>query len=381
MHGRNVKNISTYNNKLILDLLFTKEYSCTEIANMIGITHVAVIYIIKRLQEAGLIMLSHETEGKRERGRQHIRYTINKDRGILVCVNMIYRMEEFFITDFAGNVLYREQLNNIARHSKYVPDEELEYTAKHIREVADRFNKPVLGVALTIPGQSDDKTGEAFASSRIKADTDLKGIFESALNARMRTRNDTLLSALGEQSLGALKGGGRNTLYVNVGYGLSCCILGNDGKPLGGYRSYFGELGKAYDSKSGKDVHACCAVSSLLEQCEPYLGANNIDELAAAYKKDERVIKTVDESANVLGNTLRTVVAVCGASKVVISGPVKKLGKRYFDIVSERLHETPIEFPVDVYLSRVDFPLNEGLQQLARRIAIDELCSENLSNQ
>ena len=49
--------------------------------------------------------------------------------------------------------------------------------------------------------------------------------------------------------------------------------------------------------------------------------------------------------------------------------------------VTERLHETPIEFPVDVYLSRVDFPLNEGLQQLARRIAIDELCSENLSNQ
>jgi glucokinase len=209
-------------------------------------------------------------------------------------------------------------------------------------EQARSQSRSVLGLGIGVP-ELVDLEGHITSATTI----DWRDVETSRFNpwGPVSVDADVRTAALGEALFGAGKGY-RLFVYVNVGTGISCCLV-QDGRPFPGAR------GNALVLGSGPEIGFCTECKSRIETVledyasgpgivRQYLslsGASNAmradDILAATVANEPMAEQIVTRAAAALGNRVGWLVNVLDPEAVIVGGGVGLAGGLYWQVFQQ----------------------------------------------
>ena len=156
------------NVKVIIDLLSEKPASCLEIANQIRISDVGANKIIKQLLSLNMVKKASEHKIEKKIGGQHIRYTLNENIGLYICIDFTEFVNTAYIYDFADNLIKVVKFDI----SYYALVEEVEEAIKilkdTLKQLLPEYNNRILGIGVAVPGQVNKNTNGFLESGKFK---------------------------------------------------------------------------------------------------------------------------------------------------------------------------------------------------------------------
>lgn len=332
-NGRKAKNIGHYNNRIVAQLLLDKPLSCIEMSKKIKLTHTATSLIVDRLLNMDLLRLHAENISKRTKGRQHVRYEINPERGFFVCLNFQNGLESLTVCDIAGKTLYTEKLPMRTVDADYL--EEIIPKVNHcIRELGLREERLAV-VSVAIPGRLNNSTGQVIVSSKIDEDINLKERLQECFpHAAVEIKNDIVYACMGSMLSNEFDYSGGTHLFTHCGSGLSCCLV-YDKKIVEGANGFGGEIGMNTLNSDGLRLHDVVSLEGVLQDAERVLHVDrlNLEEAVAKAEENQDLKAMFIQKAEVLGTVLRNIVDIAGCSHIVFSGVITKYPPYFFDVV------------------------------------------------
>ena len=335
--GRSGDYLKNYNNKLVAKLLLDNKYSCIEISREIKLSHTALALIMERLVQRDLVKVVENDENSvRRKGGQHIRYTINNERAMFLCVNLQHGHECFVVCDLVGNEILREKLN-VGKVSNDVAKD----IVIKIKDKLDTFNireDKLRMVSVSISGQLNIDTGEIIFSSKVDKDVNLKSIFEKAfVDADVQIRNDIEYCCLASMLSEEFNYGKDCLLFLYIGVGLSCCLTHNK-MIIKNSIGFGGEIG-------GTRINENFTLSNVWGN-EDFLGyckkitnnqELNMKEALLLAETNSSCREKLDVQAKYLAQTISHFTYTVGCAKIIFSGGILIYPTYFFDKVKEYL--------------------------------------------
>lgn len=326
--------VREHNLKLICSLLRKQPLSCLELSREIGISDVGVRKIVKQMEMLNMVQTVSGEEFPRKKGNQHIRYTLNPERGLFLIIDFTHMHDKFAVFDFAGNHLYEEVICWAA--AKVVTPEDLYGLIEHIKQsFAERGieQSKLLNVVLSVPGQVDEASRCFTISHRfINWENDMTGgfyrIFEDAFSVPVIAKNNVALMLLGEAEAG-FSSADSPTLYLFVGYGVASAIMYR-GEIITGHRGYAGEIGGNSYAESGT-LSLNTSIVRQIDKCEPYLRTKDFEGLLEAYGTSPEVKEIVMRGARFVGMEIYNISSLLGVDAVILGGEALQFGQEYID--------------------------------------------------
>lgn len=336
--GRKPKNIRHFNNKVVARLLLESKLSCREIQKKIGLTHAAVKDITERLSDMQLIKVSNDIPEKRNRGGQHVRYTINEKRACFVCINFQHARDSINICDITGNVLWREKLSDKKVDKNYFL-EIIEKITKKLSELGIG-RESVAVVSVSISGQIDQNSGKMIISFKIGDDFIIKDELKTVFPfAKIEIKNDTAYCCMSSILSNEFDYNNGSSIFLYVGYGISNVFVYNK-QIITGANGFAGEIG-ANAIGGNKHLYDVLAPEHLIE-----VGKIELNDTSVTL---EKIIENADcnsvlhdkfiEIAEKLGIVVRNLIDITGSSHVILSGAITKYPEFFFDRFNETIKD------------------------------------------
>ncbi len=190
--------------------------------------------------------------GEAQGGRKPNLWSINKNAGYIVSIDMESPRLNIIITDLELNIL-----NEI--HTKYeltMPQDELiNYIVDQTHNVMDKIPgsaSKLIGIAIGVPGLIDQSTGVSKEIARIPTWTDVPivKIFREEFGVPVYLENDVRLMAIGERQINDRLKEVKNQIYIGYRAGIGASIF-IDGKPYRGVQGNAGYIGHITVDKDG----------------------------------------------------------------------------------------------------------------------------------
>lgn len=236
----NASRAGDHNERLVLQAIRTKGVATgAEIAVHTGLTHQAVLNIIKRLTADELVVSDGKVMG--QRGQPAARVRLNPDGAFSIGLNVDRDHLILVVVDLVGQVRHRAY-----QHIAYpLPRDVIEFVLQQTKRVfEDRIvdQHKVLGLGVAMPDgiwhEMNDQTPDAYKQWK---SIDIVEMCSQLLGLPVFSENDASASAIGEQQLG--KGGEYDTfLYLVISAGLGCGVVIN-GAPYIRGKNHAGEIG------------------------------------------------------------------------------------------------------------------------------------------
>ena len=329
-YGYGVDVVREHNLKLITKLLYQKPMSCKELSAVLGLSETAIKKNIVQMKEHDIVTVFEEvSRQKKDIGRQHIRYTINEKFGAFVLLDLSHRHDRFVIKDFKGNNLYYENLNL----DRYIYKKDIFAVCDRIKAKLDELDVEVKEIAVSIAGQVQEETGEINFSSRLETDvTNIKVLFQDYFGIKqVFVKNDLRFSVFGDKYY-LKRSENKNSLYIYVGYGVTCAIL-EKGKIISGINDIAGEIGQSVCS-DGLDLHEHCSMDAWMRHYD----LSDVEQLVDLYESDADCRKNIMHSAVFLAEKVQIVCDALGCDEVILLGDISRFGCDYVNAFEERIN-------------------------------------------
>lgn len=236
----NATRTGDFNERLVLQAIRSKGVATgAEIAVQTGLSHQAVLNIIKRLSGDQLVISDGKVSG--QRGQPAALLRLNPDGAFSFGLNVDRDHLILVVLDLIGQVRHR-----IYQHISYpLPRDVIEFVLQETRQIFDSgIAEPhkVLGLGLAMPDgiwhEMNDQTPAEYDQWK---SVDIAAMCSQLLGMPVFSENDASAAAIGEHKLG--KGGQYDTfLYVVISAGLGCGLI-IDGKPFIRGMNHTGEIG------------------------------------------------------------------------------------------------------------------------------------------
>ena len=328
------------NVKAVFRLLSENDLSCSELAEITGLSKPAITNITLEMFRLNLIKAGVKTDGgKLALGRKRTYLTINPDFGMVAAVDFSTVVITIRLCDMVGNTIEQRQLAD----SEFISEEILENITTLLREMLalpSVEGKELLSLCIAASGMVDSRNNRIVVSPKFQAckDINLCEYFSQRFSCRVELKNDMNLALLSECRRGKLKGvSNAAMLYVDSGIGGALLI---DDKVREGERGFAGEFGLITVRKGRKKlpIDAVCSINaikdSIRERGIPDCLSENFhfaDVVTAYYNGDKTVVSAVEESAEVLSEVIGNLFVGLDCRKIIISGRVIRLGETYLN--------------------------------------------------
>ena len=359
------------NVKVIIDLLSEKPASCLEIANQIRISDVGANKIIKQLLSLNMVKKASEHKTEKKIGGQHIRYTLNENIGLYICVDFTEFVNTAYIYDFADNLIKVVKFNI----SYYALVEEVEEAIKILKDTLNQllpdYNNRILGIGVAVPGQVNKNTNGFLESGKFKnfKENELYEMLKKEFNTYIIVRHNVQLMAIGESYKGKLNNHYDIATYVYAGNGLAACVM-FEGKNVSGWRGYAGEIAdnKIYPEQT---LSHYCSLRGILNKIQETRPEITIDDLFELYKTDEEFHAMINESAIVMAMFMNNVTNLLGCNLFMVSGRTLEFGDEYLNIIKEYLRSHS-SIKIEVIKSSLDNAAVMGSMKLLKDFVITD---------
>ncbi|TVR20700.1 MAG: ROK family transcriptional regulator [Anaerolineaceae bacterium] len=239
------------NTALILNTLHQHApLSRAGIAQHTGLNKASVSSMIRELIASGMVEEVGTISKTSDIGRPGINLRLNSEVGYIISAEIGADFISVVAVNFALEVVTRRYIN--------VPDDPdydtmMDYLIANLRDVhgqVRRQDKPILAIALGVPGMVDMQAGRLlFAPNLGWRDLPLKQIIQRHFDVPVFLANEANMAALGESYLGTAPDS-RLLLYVSSGIGLGGGIVIN-GQLLTGINGFAGEFGHMTVARNG----------------------------------------------------------------------------------------------------------------------------------
>ena len=339
-YGYSVDVVREHNLKLITKLLYQKPMSCKELSAVLGLSETAIKKNIVQMKAHNIVTVFEDnTRKKKDIGRQHIRYTINEKFGAFVLLDLSHHHDRFVIKDFKGNDLYYEKLNL----NRYIFKKDIISICDKIKAKLDELQVEVKEIAVSVSGQVKEETGEINFSSRME--TDVKNIKELFCDyfgiKQVFVKNDLRFSVFGDKYY-IERSKNKNSLYIYVGYGVTCAIL-EKGKIISGINDIAGEIGQSVCS-DGLDLHEHCSMDAWMR----YYNYSSIDQLVERYQTDSDCKEKILQSAVILAEKVQIICDALGCDEVILIGDISRFGSEYVNVFNEKINSGLCSFKKNI---------------------------------
>ena len=188
-------------------------------------------------------------------------------------------------------------------------------------------------IAVSISGQVQEETGEINFSSRLETDvTNIKVLFQDYFCVKqVFVKNDLRFSVFGDKYY-LKRSENKNSLYIYVGYGVTCAIL-EKGNIISGINDIAGEIGQSVCS-DGLDLHEHCSMDAWMR----HYGLSNVEQLGELYEKDADCRNNIVCSAVFLAEKVQIVCDALGCDEVILLGDISRFGNDYVNAFNERIN-------------------------------------------
>ena len=355
--GRKPKNIRHFNNKVVARILLENKLSCREIQKKIGLTHAAVRDITGRLLEMELIEVSNDVPEKRNRGGQHIRYTVNAKRAYFVCINFQYAYESINICDLTGKVIWSEKLSD-----KIVDKDYFRKIIKRLKEKLLELYIPeelISVISVSISGQVDQNSGKMIISFKIANDFVIKDELASAFpSAKIEVKNDIVYCCISSILSNEFDYDNGSSVFIYVGGGISNVFVYNK-QIVTGANGFAGEIG-ANAIEGGRHLYEILSKEYLIESGKAELKDPlvTIDKIIEAADKNEVLRGKFIEIAENFGTVVRNLIDITGCSNLIISGVITKYPAFFYDKFIETVKDS-------VYSSNIPYSVRFSKHSIA----------------
>lgn len=337
--GQNQSYARTVNNELVIQCLRVKDYSATELAHDLGLSHAALSSILRGLMKDEIIKISHSISisGK---GRKQVYYSLNESYGILIVVSLSDNRYTISFSNIKEEIIFEEQkeidLYDVAIIYEIV---------LRIKQVLqENYNDiPLRHIIIAVPGRVNSITGELQLSKQFDIDlfrgkNSIIQIFRNHFNVPVTMDNDINLSILGEAKYGRLKEV-QNAMLAYIDNGIGGALL-FDGKFYGGDLGYAGEFGLMTATFQGQEAYLdeFASLRSLKNYAKSIFKRKfTVADLVIEYQKKGEIYEYVNQTAHLVGKKLRDVVEILNISSIVLSGRVTMLGNDYLECIQEEV--------------------------------------------
>lgn len=353
------------NVKVIIDLLNNKAYSCLEIAKEIKISDVGANKIIKKLLTLNMIKRVEPEETKKKIGGQHIRYTLNTNTGVYVCVDLTEYVDVAYIHDFSGKIIDTFKFNISRYPLKEELLDEIERLKIKITEVIKDYNDTILGIGISVPGQVEKNTNKFIGSDKFKnlEKEALYEMFQNAFDTHIIIRHNVQLMAIGESYKGKLISKYDVATYVYLGMGIAACVLFR-GENVSGWRGYAGEIGdnKIYPSST---LYGYGSLVGMLHNAKKIYPEISLDDLFELYNSDAKIHSLINESAVAIAMFMNNVTNLLGCNLFMVSGMALNFGDEFLNVIKKYLNKNSL-MKIDVIKSSLENPTVDGIIKLLK---------------
>ncbi|MEK8129471.1 ROK family transcriptional regulator [Paenibacillus filicis] len=334
--------------------------SKAEIASELGVSLSAVSVHIDRLMQQQLVVVSHV--GNSSGGRKPKQYTINKDYGWIVSIELGTSFTQVAITDFACNILISQSSFNDINEG---PDAVLPHVSQFVEELL-RDNsidpKQVKGIGIGIPGPVDFQLGTPIAPPIMPGwdQYPIREFWARHYECPCYVDNDVNNMALGEHAKG-LNVGVDNLIYIKIGTGIGSGVI-YDGKL---YRGSTGSAGDIGHFDVGNDVVCWCGnqgcleanaggravvdharqqalagkseyLSSVLER-NGQLTIHDLEE--GLLKLDPVTVELIRQSGATIGRVIASIVNFANPSLISIGGKLSEFGDMFLAAIRQGVYQ------------------------------------------
>lgn len=339
--GKNQSYARTLNNKAVMNLLRSGDMTQTMLAKQTGLSNVAISLITSALLRYGLIKRS-DTQINSPRGRHPQMLSLNENYGCIVVVTFSDDRIGYVVSNMKGEVI----CSHMTPFTDTIEEKTLYKIILAIKQTLETETKglPLRGIDISAPGKINNASGEMTLSPHFAPEITAKPnylpeLFGSYFSAPVKITNDIKLAAIGETDAGWCEGRAANAMLVHVDRGLgSALILG--GKLYLGTRGYAGEIGLMQRTFDGRRQYLDDIVSfnGMCAALNAKGCAATVETLAERYKSgDEQVVEHINQTAMVLGDTLKDIVELLDLSDIRFGGMVTEFGQQYLDVVAKRI--------------------------------------------
>lgn len=337
--GQNQSYARAVNNELVIQRLRVKDYSATELAHDLGLSHAALSSILRGLTKDEIIKISHSISisGK---GRKQVYYSLNESYGILIVVSLSDNRYTISFSNIKEEIIFEEQ-KEIDLYDIAIIYEIILRIKQILQE--NYHDIPLRHIIIAVPGRVNSITGELQLSKQFDIDlfrgkNSIIQIFENHFNVPVTMDNDINLSILGEAKYGCLKEV-QNAMLVYIDNGIGGALLFN-GKFYGGDFGYAGEFGLMTATFHGQEAYLdeFASLRSLKNYAKSILKRKfTVADLVVEYQKKGVIYEYVNQTAHLVGKKLRDVVEILNISNIVLSGRVTMLGDDYLKCIQEEI--------------------------------------------
>jgi predicted NBD/HSP70 family sugar kinase len=189
--------ISEDTNKLALRLIRDYgELSGAQISRLTGFQPSTVVYVLRRLNKAGLIEYSRTGKSTNKGGKPPVLWKINGSFGYVLGIEVLVDKIRYVLTDFSGMITDQREIP----FEDYLKNDRLtEAILNIILKVTEQYDSDkILGVGIAITGLIDNTESNVQYSSNLNLrDLPLKEMLEEHLNIPVYLINDANAGALG----------------------------------------------------------------------------------------------------------------------------------------------------------------------------------------
>lgn len=314
-----------HNRALVLRTLFRDgPLSRADLARATHLTRVTASDLVGELLDEGLV----EELGTRSRkgvGKPATLVGIVADARLVLSLDL--SDDEQFrgaLVDLSGKVVERAAVRRGERRG----DAALGLLATLARDLAERAERPLLGIGAGSPGVVDPAGRVLEAPNLAWHETDVAGQLSRVVGSsdgahepvRAHVTNDANAAALGELSLGGPAG--RSLLLVKIGYGVGAGLV-VDGHLVMGEQFAAGEIGHVVVDPDGDPCacgrQGCLETAIAAPLLRRRLAGLDVDEAQAAKRA----------AGSTLGTALAPVISALNLREVALSGPIDILDETF----------------------------------------------------
>ena len=329
------------NIKLVMQLLFSKSRSRSDLAESTSLSNPALTKIIDELIGIGLVREGEEIITN-ARGRKKVDLTVNKDFAHVIGVDFSSNDILISIADFAKNTVISNEISDC----EIITINVLERVTEQIKKMLGETGVGAKCLCIGVPGKIDARTGEVHKAAykyRGLHDLNIAEYFEKALSVKTVAVNDASLHMLAEKKFGE-----RDTdsalIYNDFGTGGALWLGGEAFESVSGLAAEFGIAPVSY---CGENViyEDICSINAMLRECGYEVNApTSYDRFLKAYsERCEKEVKAAERSAEGMALLIRSIVCLTGCTEIIINGKICDLGNEYIAAVKKFLAEEKTE--------------------------------------
>ena len=345
MHNKEIGKTQSYsrvcNNMLVIKHLQQKDYSATELAEILSLSNATLSSILKQLLSIGIVKVKG-SENVKELGRKRVIYTINDSFGLFLNINMTNNTANISVANLKEDILAKEviEIQNYDAEAIY----KIILLATQLLLKNETRILPLKCVVISLPGRVNQENGELMLAAHFDKDLFaqegfIKNSFVSQFpNVPILIKNDVNVAALGEMRKGALINV-KNALYISIDQGIGGSVI-IDKKLFGGDNGYSGEFGLIPVNDGNKfdyldefvSLRVLCGFAS--EKYNERVGRTRLVKL---FFEDEEIHQKVINSAKILGKAVKNIVEILDINTVIVGGRVVGFGEEYLDAIKSSI--------------------------------------------